>query len=430
MNKIEDKKMTFFTVFLLGINGIIGSGIFLLSGKIYNDIGPLSIFTIIAAALAVTMIVLCYATLASKFSEDGAAWLYAYNAFGKFTGFQVGIFTWILGVVTLSAEIAALLTVLKILFPALQQTLIYDVSAIALVIILGIINYFGTAILDFADNLSSAAKVFIMLLFIIVGAFFIKGAHFTPMIPTDIHSNTQLFTKFNTAFGVIFYMYTGFSFLPIAAAKMDNPEKNIPKALLSVIATVTLLYVLLQTVAVGILGPNLGSYSLPIAAAFKSIFGQWGYMIIIIGMLISILGVAISVSFNTPIVAASLANEHQLLPKLIGKQSKHNTPVIAIIVTSITSILLLLSGSYLFLVSCIVFASFVQYVPTILATFKFNNDPNLPKGFKLPGGPIIPSLALIVSLYLLLSFNWKIILFGVIVLVLGCLLYWFDNRKK
>lgn len=430
MNKTANKKMTFFTVFLLGINGIIGSGIFLLSGQIYNDIGAFSIFTIILAALAVTMIVLCYATLASKFSEDGAAWLYAYNAFGKFTGFQVGIFTWVLGVVTLSAEIAALLTVLKILFPALQQAPIYNLTATILVVILGIINYFGTAILDFADNLSSAAKIFIMLLFIIAGTLFVKSGHFTPMIPADIQGGTQLFTRFNAAFGVIFYMYTGFSFLPIAAAKMDNPEKNIPKALLSVIATVTLLYVLLQTVAVGILGPKLGASSLPIAEAFRSIFGEWGYTVIIVGMIISILGVAISVSFNTPIVAASLANEHQLLPKIIGKQSKHNTPFVAIIATSVTSILLLLSGSYLFLVSCIVFASFVQYVPTILATFKFNNDPKLPKGFKLPGGPIIPSIALIVSLYLLLSFTWKIILFGIIVLVLGSLLYWFDNRKK
>ena len=146
-------------------------------------------------------------------------------------------------------------------------------------------------------------------------------------------------------------------------------------------------------------------------------------------MLISILGVAFASSFNTPELIASLANEHLMLPKWVGKRNKHGAAWIAIISAVISAILI--TQSYLFLVSCIVLASFIQYVPSIRAVIKFKHTDKFPNhGFKLPGGYIIPALALIVSCYMVTNFTWRILIVGLVVGVLAAVCYFFIEKDE
>ena len=93
------------SIYFLGINGVIGSGVFLLPQTIYKDMNLMSVFVTICAALTVSMVALCYADLSSRFTGSGAAWLYSYHAFGRFTGYELGIYTWFLGYCTYVAEI-------------------------------------------------------------------------------------------------------------------------------------------------------------------------------------------------------------------------------------------------------------------------------------------------------------------------------------
>lgn len=121
----------------------------------------------------------------------------------------------------------------------------------------------------------------------------------------------------------------------------------------------------------------MGNYSTPIAVAFQKAVGEWGYVLVIAGMLISILGVAFASSFNTPALIASLTTEHSMLPSWIGKKNKHDAAWVAILFSAVISAILI-TQSYLFLVSCIVLASFVQYVPSIfLAVIKFKHTNEL-----------------------------------------------------
>ena len=158
---------------------------------------------------------------------------------------------------------------------------------------------------------------------------------------------------------------------------MNNPEKNIPRVLIAVMTSVTILDCLMLLVAIGLSGQKLGGYSNPLASALKTGVGQWGFAFMIVGMLISIFGVAFSASFNTPSLIASLATEHGMLPKWIGKKNKHDAPWVGIIFTAVLSGALA-TQSYLFLVSCTVLASFVQYVPSILAVIKFKHSNEYP----------------------------------------------------
>ena len=423
------KKLSFISIYFLGINGVIGSGAFLLPQVIYKDMNLVSVLVLLCAAITVSMVALCYADLSSRFTGSGAAWLYSYNAFGRFWGYELGIFTWFLGCCTLSAEVVALLTTLKSFLPIFSNHWVYYSSVFGLILFFSLINFYGRTIVKFVDNLSSAAKMITVIVFIVIGAFCIHFANFSPVIPHAAMTGAMPLAKhFGAAFSVVFYMFTGFSFIPIAAKQMNNPEKNIPRVLISVMISVTILYSLMMLVAIGILGTKMVNYSTPIANAFNVGVGRWGYILVIAGMLISIFGVAFTASFNTPSLIASLASEHAMLPKWIGKKNSHDAPWVAIILTAVIS-LLLVTQSYLFLVSCIVLASFVQYVPSILAVIKFKHTDEFPNhGFKLPGKYVIPALALIISCYMVTNFTIKTITVGVVVAVLAAVSYFFIER--
>ena len=104
-----------------------------------------------------------------------------------------------------------------------------------------------------------------------MGAFFIKKAHFTPVIPHAALTGVGPFFKhFGDAFTPIFYLFTGFSFIPIAAKQMNNPEKNIPRVLIAVMTSVTILDCLMPLVAIGL----SGQYFNPLASALKTGVGQ------------------------------------------------------------------------------------------------------------------------------------------------------------
>lgn len=424
------KKLTFFSIYFLGINAIVGSGAFLLPQEIYKDMGVMSILVLLCAAITVSMIALCYADLSSRFSGSGAAWLYAYNAFGKFTGFQIGLFSWFLGCITLSAESVALFRTLKNIFPSLNNNTFKILFPIGLILLLAIVNFFGTTIVKKINNISSGFKLFTIVFFIVVGAFFIKKVNFTPIFPTEITNSSSFISHFGSAFSVVFYMFTGFSFIPVAAAQMNNPEKNIPKALIYVMASVTVLYVLVQTIVIGMLGSSIVKYDIPIAEAMKSDVGQWAYTLIILGMIISIFGVAFAVSFSTPALASSLAEEHNLMPKFIGTKNKYGAPINAVIITSIVA-MVMARFDYIFLVSCIVLASFIQYVPSILAVIKFKKTKQFPNnGFSLKGGYTVPILALCISMYLLTNFNIKMLITMGIVFIVGIVIYFSFIKKN
>lgn len=103
-NNSVPKKLSFISIYFLGINAVIGSGTFLLPSVIYRYMNLTAILVLLCTAVTVSiaqsnhadsdsMIALCYADLSSRFTQSGAAWLYSYNAFGRFAGYELGIFT-------------------------------------------------------------------------------------------------------------------------------------------------------------------------------------------------------------------------------------------------------------------------------------------------------------------------------------------------
>ena len=417
----QTKKMGPLSAFMLGVNGIIGSAIFLLPSSLYAKSGPHLILILLLSGLSAFLLSLCYANLSGETKGNGAAWRYSYDEFGRFPGFQVGFFTWLQGIMTITTEVAAFFTTLQLYFPILHQKWVYNLCGMVMIALLACICLLGEKTSKIANNISTLLKMVILLAFILLCIWFIKGANFTSAHVYSLSSQSSAFSN-------AFYMFNGFAFLPVAASQMVKPEKNLPRVLVATIVTVTGIYVLAAIIAIGMLGPDIVHSSVPLAQAFAMKFGTIGKSIIIIGTAGSILGIALSMSFNTPYVASSLASQ-ELLPHFLSEKTQGGIPVRAIMTTSAICMLLFLTGDYLFLVPCAVVVSLVQYFSTAMAAFKHALDLKLhPKKvahstFHLPGGILIPSCALVICLFIFMNLSRHVIVFGVIVFILGIFLY-------
>ncbi|KIU22765.1 Gamma-aminobutyrate permease [Weissella cibaria] len=413
------------SVVLLGVNGVIGGGLFLLPSTMYKQGGQLVLLAIALAGIAATLIAMHYAVMSSRIDEDGGAWVYTLKAFGHYPGFLVGWFGWLFGVITISAESAAFLKTLTGLVPAVGTPVVYNGLALTIMTLLIIMNLFGTGISSRIDDMSSLIKIgVIVAVFIATVVWFVLGHvdHFTV-------AQAKPVADFSGAFGNAFYMFTGFSLIPIAAKEMKSPGKMLPRAILTVMLATTAIFVLMQLVAMSVLGPGLAGSSLPVADIFNTILGRIGRTVIITGMILSIIGVAIATSFNSPIELASMARERGFLPRELSRTNRYGAPVGAVLLTMLIAGGLILSGSYLFLIKLIVLSDFVQYLGTIFASLKLRNDKTLPTGFELPGGRWLTYLTCLVVAYLFTTFAFTTVLVGIGFAILGTAIYSFEQRR-
>ena len=424
MGMTKTKSLSFSSIILLGINGIVGSGIFLLPGTLYRQSGMLSIVAILMAGFSTLLIAMNYAVMASKIDAEGGAYAYASRAFGPLGGFQTGWFGWLLGVITISAEIAAFQTVLKSVLVDVHGEWIFDAVGMAIILLLVVINISGTDIIKIFDNLSSAIKVSLLIAFIIVGVWLLSKTSVAVPQATPVKAS-----DFTGTFSTAFYMFTGFSFLLIAAKQMTNPEKTIPRALIISISTVGIIYAAVQFILILLQRSSLAGDTMPIATVFNQVFGIAGRMVVLVGIMISTIGVALAVSFDTTSDLASLSSDEHLLPAIVGKTTKNGSALVSIILTMWLAALLILSGSYLFLVKLIVLSSFVQYLATIGSLIKLRNDKSLPKGMQIPFGLAIPIISIIIIVYLMFSFNWISLALAAGAAIIGGVIYCLNAKN-
>lgn len=420
----NNKKIGFFSIVLLGINAIIGSGIFLLPNKAMKLIGPASLLVILFDMILVVSIALCFAEVGGMFKKNGGPYVYAKEAFGDFVGFEVGFMKWAISMIAWATMAVGFTTALSAVFPAAGEGFTKNVIIVCILLGLGIINILGVNISKILNNIITVGKLLPLLIFVAIGIFFIKGNNFTPFFP----NGQYISGSFGAAALLIFYAFTGFESIAVAAEDMENPEKNIPKAIITVMIIVSIFYLLIQTVSIGILGPDLGLTNTPVADASSVFLGKGGGILVTAGTLISIGGINMASSFITPRTAVALA-EDGLLPKALAKYNKKGTPYIAIIVTVLITIPIALSGSFTKLAAISVVSRFAQYLPTCLSVLVLRKKrPDLKTSFRIPFGPVVPILAVIVSIWLLTQSSMDKILWGLGGLILGVPIYFLMKK--
>lgn len=416
-------KLGLWSIVLLGVNSILGTGIFLLPGKAMDLVGPASIFVYLIVTLIAIAIAFCFAECASLFSRNGAAYVYAKEAFGDFIGFEVGIMKYFVSVVAWAALAVGFTTALEQVWPAASLEPYHSLLLLGLIGGLAIINILGIQKIQFLNNLITVGKLIPLVFFILIGALYMKMHNFMPLPSQEIELNS-----FGAATLLIFFAFSGFESLAIAAEEMENPQRNIPLALFYVLLITSLIYVLIQTVVIGILGPSLSKASVPIATAAETIIGPMGKWVVMICMLFASGGTNIAASFIAPRSGVALAQDG-VLPTSLAAYGRFGTPTFAIILTAILTLTVALSGSFVKLATISVITRFVQYFPTCLAVLVFRKTrPDLSSAFPRILGPTIPLLAMTCMGWLVWHASLDELVFGLGGLAVGVPLFFLQKN--
>lgn len=421
----ETGKFGFWSIVLLGMNGIVGTGIFLLPNKAYSIIGSASLGVLLFDAVIAGCIALCFAEAASLFTRNGGPYLYAKHALGDFWAFEVGVLKWIVTVIAWAAMAVGFATALGAAVPALSGDFAKDTISFILIVGLTIVNIFGVNVSKFVNNLMTISKLVPLALFIAIGIFFINGANFTPVFPQD----TYVDGSFAQAAVLLFFAYTGFEVIAIAAEDMKNPKKNLPRAIIMCMLLVSILYMAILAVSIGVLGTDLANTKAPVQDAFNVIVGPIGMYVVLVGTLISMGGINFAEAYYAPRVATSMA-EDVMLPSALAKRNRYNAPYVAAIVTAIASVLLAWSGSFTTLAAISAVSRFTQYLPTCLAVIIFRRKwADKARSYTIPGGYLIPVIAIGTSLWMLAQAQTNQLLWG----LGGCIIilpFYYSYWKK
>ena len=401
----------------LSVNDVVGSGVYLiLPVAAAALLGPASVWAILAAGFAVLLLVLCFAEAGSRFDRAGGAYIYTRAAFGDFAGFEVGWMTWIARVASVAGLSVFFARAVGFLWEGARSgagkwaTILLGLAVLTAVNVRGVKSGARTAVL------LTWGKLLPLALFVAVGIFAVDWSRVFP-VPTPERAN------FGKAALLVLFAYAGFENTAAPAAEFRNPRRDVPFALIVMIALVTAVYTSVQLVAIGTI-PNLGASPTPLADAAKQMMGPIGGFLLTLGAALSVLGTNNNTILSGPRYLYALA-ETGALPRVFAKvHPTYHTPHVAILTQSGLAAALMLTGTAEQLAELSVIARLASYIGTAGSVPILRRK--MPAGertLRLPGGPLIPLAALAICLVFLSSATVKNLIAGAVALAVGAMVF-------
>ena len=355
----------------IAINTIIGTGIFILPARAAGLIGDFSLIAIAVCAVITGAIVLCFAEVSSRFDATGGMYLYAREAFGPLVGFEVGWLYWVVRVATYAANCNAFLIYLGFFYPEANQGWVRILIILLVLVPMTLINLVGVRESTILTNVFTVGKLLPLIVFVAIGIFYIE--------PSNLRFDTvPQYSNFAAAVLLLIYAYVGFEAAVIPAGESKEPKRDLPLALFVALGVCTLLYILIQLVALErCLVLRIQN---PLADAAVNFLGTAGAAFIAVGALISILG-----NLNGGFLAASrlpfAMAEQKELPHLIAQtHSRFKTPYVSIIITSIVILAMTIYSNFFTAVAIATVTRLLVYATTCLSLPVFRKRSNSPDG--------------------------------------------------
>ena len=415
-----NKKMKFWSIVFLTINSIIGTGIFLSPGGVTKQAGSMAPFIYLCAAVFAAVLAVTFAAASKYVVKNGAAYSYAKAAFGANTGMFIGVTRYVSASIAWGVMATGVVkNALSILGMDSKNLVNVTVGFLVLMLILFIINVKGTAFLTLISDLSTAGKVAALAITIVAGIVIIIMTGENHITDVDMLKNAEGgalipemdATMFVTAVISAFYAFTGFESVASGASDMENPEKNLPRAIPLAIGIIAAIYFGIVLVAMMINPVALvqSDEVVILAAVFgnKIIRG-----IIIIGALISMFGINVASSFHAPRVCEAMAKDG-ILPAFLGKRNSKDIPMNAFILTAALAIVVPMSFMYdmqgIMIISSI--ARFAQFIIVPLGVIVFfmgkQKEEIIDAKKNVITDVVLPIISVALTVLLLYKFNWK-----------------------
>lgn len=410
----------------IGINQVIGSAIFLLPSQVAAQVGSWSPIAFLAIGFASLLVALCFAEVGSRFEGTGGPYLYTRAAFGRFVGFEVGWMQWVTRVTSQAAIANAVALALGFYWPAITGAAGRAATIAVITLTLGWINLRGIRLSAFVVNGFTIAKLVPLALFIVVGLWFIEGDRLVP-------SGSLSLTEISTAALLLIFAFGGYDVIGVPAGEAANPRRHLPFAFIVTILCVTAIMTLAQIVALGTL-PNLPLSKTPLADASMLFVGAAGALIISAGSVISMTGNNLGAVLTGSRMLFALAENGELPRFFVKIHPRYRTPSNAIVFTTLVALGLALSGSFVLLAVASAVARLVAYTGACAATLRLRSarfaGTVQPATFVIPLGPVVPVLAIAVSLLILAGATRDQLLGGAVGLAAGAVLFALNDASE
>jgi APA family basic amino acid/polyamine antiporter len=411
---------------------VIGAGIFTVTASTAGDItGPAIWISFLIAATTCGLAALCYAEFASMLPVAGSAYTFSYATFGEFLAWTIG---WNLvlelaigGAVVAKGWSSYLGTVFG--FPSATVrfgSVTLDWGAVLIVALVAALLAWGTKLSSQFSIVVTTVKVLVVLLVIVVGAFYVKAANYTPFIPppetdrsgsgadqsllsllTGAHSSHYGWYGVLAGASIVFFAFIGFDIVATMAEETKNPQRDVPRGILATLGIVTVLYVAVSVVLSGMV-PYTVLKTTPdghanLATAFAANGVHWASGIISIGALAGLTTVVMVLLLGGCRVLFAMARDG-LLPRPLAKTGARGTPVR---ITVLVALLVAVTASAFptdkleEMVNVGTLFAFLLVSAGVLVLRR--TRPDLPRGFRAPLVPLLPIASVGACIWLMVN---------------------------
>ncbi|MCP0887247.1 amino acid permease [Ligilactobacillus sp. WILCCON 0076] len=417
----------------MGIGAVIGTGIFILPGTVAAlHSGPAIILSFVLAALVCSTAAMCYAEFSSALPIAGSAYSFGNVIFGEIVGWFLGwalILEYMLAVAAVSTGWASyfnsliagfglhLPTALTGNFDPAHGTYV-NLVAILIVLFISFILSRGVRTSISLNNIMVAIKLAIIILFLVVGVFYVKPANWSPFVPFG-------YKGILTGASLVFFAYLGFDVVAASAAEVKHPEKNMPRGIIGTLIICTILYILVSMVLTGMVKYTKLNVGDPVAFALQFVHQDSIAGIISLGALAGMFTMMVTMIFSSSRLIYSIGRDG-LLPKFLGHINPkthipdHSMAIVTIIIAFMGGFVSLTQLTNLVNIGTLIAFTFVSL--GIIPLRKRKDIPN-ETGYKVPFYPILPIISVLLCIFMLTQLSVETWIASIIWFIIGILIY-------
>jgi APA family basic amino acid/polyamine antiporter len=399
------------------VNVTVGGGIFRLPAGVAGSLGAAAPIAYLVCTIAMALIVVCFADAGSRVSMTGGPYAYVETAFGPFVGFLSGVLLWVGMTFALSAVSSFFADSLLALAPVIGQTG-KRVALVVILVALAAANARGVRGVTRMNTIFTVAKLLPLLVLIVVGGFAMRAENLaitTPPTGAGVARASLL----------LLFAFLGVESALVPSGEVKEPARTVPRAIFLAMGVVAVLYVAVQVVAQGLLGPALAGDPTPLASAAAVAMGPAGRSLILIGSVVSMFGYVSGMTLAVPRMLFAFGRDGFLPSSLASVHPVWRTPHVAIAVQTTLVIVLGLFGIFEVLAVAANATMLIVYAACCFAAMRLRRRGVQGGGvpFRVPGARVAPWLALGVIGWLLWELQPTEWLAAGVILVLAAVVF-------